>query len=49
MKKEKGAHLVCDIHFFLNRVRELGCLRRSSLVEALAFPGSCMSNMADAD
>lgn len=47
--KEKAAHLVCDVYFFLYSVRELGSFGSASLVEALAFPGSCMPNMADSD
>lgn len=49
VNKVKGTHLVSDVYFFLNRLGELGCFGRASPIEALAFPGPCMTNMADSD
>ena len=49
VNKGKGAYLVSDVYFFLNRLRELGCFGRARPVEVLAFPGSCMPNMAGSD
>lgn len=47
MNKEKGTHLVSEVYIFQNRLGELGCFGRASLAEAVAFPGSCLPNIAD--
>lgn len=43
------ASLVRNVYFFLNRLGELAWLGKATLIEALAFSGSCMPNVTDSD